>query len=141
MYARIGIIFLLAAVIPPLMLNGQTFTNALIALALVLVAVATALVGVRRADVAGFERRVCGWIVFGGLFLAIGLVAILPRDYAFQMNFNRRMEEIRRKNREAVERASSAAAALDRSWQRSGGASGMFKPDVLPPMIHCPRRA
>ena len=113
MYARLGVVFLLTAFIPPLILDGQTFTNALIAMALVLASVATAMVGVRRAKVGGFERRLCGWIVFGGACLAIGFLAILPREYAYQKTFNRRMEEIRRKNLEAVERASSAAAATN----------------------------
>jgi len=118
MYARWGLAFLLTAVIPPLILDGQTFTNALIALGLVLTAVAIALVGLRRATLSEHERRVCGWIVFAGAFLAIGLVAILPREYAYQMDFNRRIEEIRRKNREAIERASSATSATEDATER-----------------------
>ena len=103
MYARLGIIALLAAGIPALILDGQTFRNALISLGLVLTSAAIAYVGARRRDVSDQVRRECGWIFFGGAVLTVGLVAILPREYAAQKNFNQQREQIRRINGPCLE--------------------------------------
>src|SRR4051794_19341550 len=70
-YSRFGLGLLLAAILPLLLPNGQTFTNTLIALGLAVASVGVTFIGQRRANAKGRERRVCRWIVVGGVGLAM----------------------------------------------------------------------
>jgi hypothetical protein len=92
-----ALISLIAGVLFPLLLNGQTFTNSLIGIAFSSISVALCVIAERKAR----SFRETTWrgrvIAALGVLLAVVLLVQLPAAYTFQTSFNRSMEEIRQK--------------------------------------------
>ncbi len=92
-----AVLSLLLGIAFPLLLNGRPFSNNLMGIAFALVAAALILGKSRRrrAEESGLgagDRVVVGLAVL----LALALAVQLPSAYRFQVDFNRKVKEIRR---------------------------------------------
>jgi hypothetical protein len=91
-----ALVFLLVGLGFTLLLNGQTFTNSLVGIALASAAIAIAF-GPARDDSAPRARLWKARILVGlGVLLAVALLTQLRSAYRFQSGFNRRVVRIRR---------------------------------------------
>src|SRR4051794_34980163 len=95
MRVALVLVCLVGAVLALLLLNGQIFTNTLVSLALVAVALcissATALS--RKAGTAERQRWRLTTLLM--VTLAVGLLARLPDAYRFQRQFNQTRQRVR----------------------------------------------
>jgi hypothetical protein len=71
------------------LLNGQTFTNALIALPFFSAAVALSAASALRHRTPGYQRMAWGLVTMLTAILAIGILVSLPSAYRFQEGFNK----------------------------------------------------
>jgi uncharacterized membrane protein HdeD (DUF308 family) len=92
-----ALVCLILAVIFPLLLNGQTFTNNLIGIAFVTASVALCIAPVRRARSIREASWSVGVMAVVAVLLGVLLLVQLPAAFTFQAEFNRSMERIRQK--------------------------------------------
>jgi hypothetical protein len=91
-----ALVFLLVGLGFTLLLNGQTFTNSVVGIALATAAVAIVL-GPARDDSTPRARLWTARILVAlGVLLAVALLTQLRSAYRFQSRFNRGVEQIRR---------------------------------------------
>ena len=97
MQVAVAVLLLVPGLAFPLLLNGQEFTNSLVAMVCALGAVALVLGPMIRRRGTRRSTPVGGKFVLGlGLLLTVGLAVHLPTAYRVQSQFNRRMQELRR---------------------------------------------
>jgi len=89
-----------------LLLNGQTFTNALVFLAL---ATLSLLIWISILASSRRLRRLSIWVIAGHVVIMLFVVVSLPDRHGFQERFNRKMREIRQKARLAPQGDSQVA--------------------------------
>lgn len=97
--------FFLAVVIP-LLLNGQTFTNSLFGVTFAIAAVSLCIASARTARSIRETTQGTRIVAVLAMILAALLLIQLPSAYTHQTNFNNHVEEMRQK-RAAFESAAS----------------------------------
>jgi len=104
----IALLCLLFGFIGMLLLDGQTFTHAVMGLVFGAVAVACGMVSARRDPPHRWE----GWIMAGlGVCLGVWCIVQLPSAYVFQKRFNDRKEQ-RHLKEEPANKPAAANAGL-----------------------------
>lgn len=95
-----AVLCLIAAVVVTLLLNGQTFTNSIIAVVLSFISIG---LGVSNLTATDRQRRnplFAGAVVTLAFTWCVILLAQLPKAHRFQKNFNESMLQLREKNPE-----------------------------------------
>src|SRR4051794_2364868 len=92
----------LGAVIALLLLNGQTFTNALVAMAIAVLAVGVCAASALSRKAGKGERQRWGLTTLIMAMLAASILARLPNAYRFQRQFNQARQQARSLHLKAV---------------------------------------
>jgi len=100
--AIVVLVCLCVGVIPLLLLNGQTFTNSLIALPFFLVPIVLCAVGALDRRTPKDQRRAWRLATMLMALLAIGVLLNLPSAYRLQEGFNRAIHRARTGTPDAV---------------------------------------
>jgi hypothetical protein len=96
------LVCLISAIITLLLLNGQTFTNALVALTLVVIALSVSAASALSRKAGKAERRRWRLTTLLMAVLAAYILATLPHAYRFQRAFNQERQRVRSLHLKAV---------------------------------------